>query len=142
MMCAHYRVLAALGDRHRCIQTSSLVALFTAPTATRKKFDGTQLHMRGCMLQVYKVAADVCVKQSSCAQQRYLHPAWVMFCLKLLGHDCQYFGVTLTVAAPTVARMPISAAPSRSPACNTVWPTLMSDPTGLMSSPDLDAAYR
>ena len=49
--------------------------------------------------------------------------------------------ITLTSAAPTVARIPISGASSMSPACNTTWPRLMSEPTGLTSSPAFPAAY-
>lgn len=36
--------------------------------------------------------------------------------------------------------MPISGGASTSPACNTAWPRLMSEPMGLMSSPGLAAA--
>jgi len=61
-------------------------------------------------------------------------------CRSSMTEVCSCQDITLSVAAPTVARMPISAAPSRSPACRTVWPTWMSDPTALMSSPALDAA--
>jgi len=61
-------------------------------------------------------------------------------CRSSMTEVCSCQDITLSVAAPTVARMPISAAPSRSPACRTVWPTWTSDPTALMSSPALDAA--
>mmetsp|Transcript_19337 Transcript_19337/g.49198 ORF Transcript_19337/g.49198 Transcript_19337/m.49198 type:complete len:338 (-) Transcript_19337:281-1294(-) len=43
--------------------------------------------------------------------------------------------------APTVARMPTSATPTRSPACSTTAPCMMSDPMGRMSCPAL-AAFR
>ena len=60
-------------------------------------------------------------------------------CRSSMTEVCSCQDITLSVAAPTVARMPISAGPSMSPACKTVWPTWMSDPTALMSSPALDA---